>query len=277
MSMDRQERKRQEILSQIMGEAMVYDKMFSACMQNNRRAFEYLASNVLGRKVEFVAHHTQHEVGILGSHSVRYDCWDIEASGANCVIEMQRLESGFSLERWEFYDAVLALYSVSKGDSYEDALPERNIMVFCAFRVHSGGKTLYTLPAGDVWPNRKGVLHIVDMTVFDGMHPGIESAVKDTLQPDWRKIVNPDLREAMYSVKTSKEILSKMTDDELETWNKAEGEGYNKGFGQGFDNGFDRTMQAANMLISGESLESVSKETGFGIERVEEIASLFAR
>ena len=76
---------------------------------------------------------------------------------------------------------------------------------------------------------------------------------------------------------TGRELFSKMTDDELETWNKAEGEGYNKGFEQGFDNGFDRTMQAANMLISGESLESVSRETGFGIERVEEIASLFAR
>ena len=252
MSMDRR-----EILSRILGESMKYDKMSSACMQDNRRAFEYLASSVLGRKVESVAHHTQHEVGILGSHPVRYDCWGVEASGVDCVIEMQRLESGFSLERWESCDAILALYHVCHGDSYEDAIPVRNIMVFCVFRVHSGGKTLYTLAAGDVWPNRKSVLHIVDMTVFDGKHPDIENAAKDILQLDWRKIVNPDLREAMYSVKTSKGILN--------------------GFGQGFDNGFDRTMQAANMLISGESLDCVSRKTGFSIDRVEGIASLFAR
>lgn len=260
MSMDRR-----EILSRILGESMKYDKMSSACMQDNRRAFEYLASSVLGRKVESVAHHIQHEVGILGSHPVRYDCWGVEASGVDCVIEMQRLESGFSLERWESCDAILALYHVCHGDSYEDAIPVRNIMVFCVFRVHSGGKTLYTLAAGDVWPNRKSVLHIVDMTVFDGKHPDIENAAKDILQLDWRKIVNPDLREAMYSVKTSKGILNKMTDDELETWNKAEG------------GCFDRTMQAANMLISGESLDCVSRKTGFSIDRVEGIASLFAR
>lgn len=117
-------------------------------------------------------------------------------------------------------------------------------------------KTLYTVPANRAWPKRGGKLYIVDMTVFDGKYPEVESAIRDLSQTNWKKIKNPDLGEAMYAVKTSREVLDNMCDDLMEN----EAIGVRRGHKEGVDEANDKVI--ARAVAKGFSFETAGQLTG---------------
>ncbi len=187
------------------------DTFMTVALDGNTEAISILVSTVLQRKVTIISATTQKTVLNTRGKKIIMDVFAVDDHGNVYVIEVENNPTRAKVPRMQYYSDMVSNIIVQSGTTYSQ-IPNRTVICFTR---GDGAKTGQSLSRSVTkWKNTDqgvipyGEIIYVNVKENQGNDP-ISVLCRDLVQKDYRKIVNPVLRESCRRTKKGdrKEIM----------------------------------------------------------------------
>ena len=187
------------------------DTFMTVALDGNTEAISILVSTVLQRKVTIISATTQKTVLNTRGKKIIMDVFAVDDHGNVYVIEVENNPTRARYPRMQYYYDMVSNIIVQSGTTYSQ-IPNRTVICFTR---GDGAKTGQSLSRSVTkWKNTDqgvipyGEIIYVNVKENQGNDP-ISVLCRDLVQKDYRKIVNPVLRESCRRTKKGdrKEIM----------------------------------------------------------------------
>ena len=187
------------------------DTFMTVALDDNTEAISILVSTVLQRKVTIISAITQKTVLNTRGKKIIMDVFAVDDHGNVYVIEVENNPTRARYPRMQYYYDMVSNIIVQSGTTYSQ-IPNRTVICFTR---GDGAKTGQSLSRSVTkWKNTDqgvipyGEIIYVNVKENQGNDP-ISVLCRDLVQKDYRKIVNPVLRESCRRTKKGdrKEIM----------------------------------------------------------------------
>lgn len=247
------------------------DFMFSVIMRNPKYCKPFL-ERILGVKISHIEYpKSQETIDITAdAKSVRLDIYVEDAENTVYNVEMQTVENRNLPKRTRYYQGMIDLNILEKGENYKN-LKKSFVIFVCTFDLFGEGRHIYTfenrcienlqLPLGDdtvkIILNTKGTM--------DDVTPELKSLLDyiDGAQPD--DDFTKELEDAVDLVRRNEKWRLDYMTLQMNYQEK-----YEQGIEQGIEQGSKQS--AVRMIKAGKlSSEEISTYTGLTIEQIVEL------
>ena len=187
------------------------DTFMTVALDGNTEAVSILVSTVLQRKVTIISAITQKTVLNTRGKKIIMDVFAVDEKKNVYVIEVENNSTRAKVPRMQYYSDMVSNIIVQSGTTYSQ-IPNRTVICFTR---GDGAKTGQSLSRSVTkWKNTDqgvipyGEIIYVNVKENQGNDP-ISVLCRDLVQKDYRKIVNPVLRESCRRTKKGdrKEIM----------------------------------------------------------------------
>ena len=187
------------------------DTFMTVALDGNTEAVSILVSTVLQRKVTIISAITQKTVLNTRGKKIIMDVFAVDEKKNVYVIEVENNPTRAKVPRMQYYSDMVSNIIVQSGTTYSQ-IPNRTVICFTR---GDGAKTGQSLSRSVTkWKNTDqgvipyGEIIYVNVKENQGNDP-ISKLCRDFVQKDYRKIVNPVLRESCRRTKKGdrKEIM----------------------------------------------------------------------
>ena len=187
------------------------DTFMTVALDGNTEAISILVSTVLQRKVTIISAITQKTVLNTRGKKIIMDVFAVDEKKNVYVIEVENNSTRAKVPRMQYYSDMVSNIIVQSGTTYSQ-IPNRTVICFTR---GDGAKTGQSLSRSVTkWKNTDqgvipyGEIIYVNVKENQGNDP-ISVLCRDLVQKDYRKIVNPVLRESCRRTKKGdrKEIM----------------------------------------------------------------------
>ena len=187
------------------------DTFMTVALDGNTAAISILVSTVLKRKIRITSVVTQRTVINAKGKKIIMDVFAVDDHGNVYVIEVENNPTRAKVPRMQYYSDMVSNIIVQSGTTYSQ-IPNRTVICFTR---GDGAKTGQSLSRSVTkWKNTDqgvipyGEIIYVNVKENQGNDP-ISVLCRDLVQKDYRKIVNPVLRESCRRTKKGdrKEIM----------------------------------------------------------------------
>ena len=187
------------------------DTFMTVALDGNTEAVSILVSTVLQRKVTIISAITQKTVLNTRGKKIIMDVFAVDEKKNVYVIEVENNPTRAKVPRMQYYSDMVSNIIVQSGTTYSQ-IPNRTVICFTR---GDGAKTGQSLSRSVTkWKNTDqgvipyGEIIYVNVKENQGNDP-ISVLCRDLVQKDYRKIVNPVLRESCRRTKKGdrKEIM----------------------------------------------------------------------
>ena len=187
------------------------DTFMTVALDGNTEAISILVSTVLQRKVTIISAITQKTVLNTRGKKIIMDVFAVDEKKNVYVIEVENNPTRAKVPRMQYYSDMVSNIIVQSGTTYSQ-IPNRTVICFTR---GDGAKTGQPLSRSVTkWKNTDqgvipyGEIIYVNVKENQGNDP-ISKLCRDLVQKDYRKIVNPVLRESCRRTKKGdrKEIM----------------------------------------------------------------------
>ena len=187
------------------------DTFMTVALDGNTEAISILVSTVLQRKVTIISAITQKTVLNTRGKKIIMDVFAVDEKKNVYVIEVENNPTRAKVPRMQYYSDMVSNIIVQSGTTYSQ-IPNRTVICFTR---GDGAKTGQSLSRSVTkWKNTDqgvipyGEIIYVNVKENQGDDP-ISILCRDLVQKDYRKIVNPVLRESCRRTKKGdrKEIM----------------------------------------------------------------------
>ena len=187
------------------------DTFMTVALDGNTEAISILVSTVLQRKVTIISAITQKTVLNTRGKKIIMDVFAVDEKKNVYVIEVENNPTRAKVPRMQYYSDMVSNIIVQSGTTYSQ-IPNRTVICFTR---GDGAKTGQSLSRSVTkWKNTDqgvipyGEIIYVNVKENQGNDP-ISVLCRDLVQKDYRKIVNPVLRESCRRTKKGdrKEIM----------------------------------------------------------------------
>ena len=187
------------------------DTFMTVALDGNTEAISILVSTVLQRKVTIISATTQKTVLNTRGKKIIMDVFAVDEKKNVYVIEVENNPTRAKVPRMQYYSDMVSNIIVQSGTTYSQ-IPNRTVICFTR---GDGAKTGQSLSRSVTkWKNTDhgvipyGEIIYVNVKENQGNDP-ISVLCRDLVQKDYRKIVNPVLRESCRRTKKGdrKEIM----------------------------------------------------------------------
>ena len=187
------------------------DTFMTVALDGNTEAVSILVSTVLQRKVTIISAITQKTVLNTRGKKIIMDVFAVDEKKNVYVIEVENNSTRAKVPRMQYYSDMVSNIIVQSGTTYSQ-IPNRTVICFTR---GDGAKTGQSLSRSVTkWKNTDqgvipyGEIIYVNVKENQGNDP-ISKLCRDFVQKDYRKIVNPVLRESCRRTKKGdrKEIM----------------------------------------------------------------------
>ena len=187
------------------------DTFMTVALDDNTEAISILVSTVLQRKVTIISATTQKTVLNTRGKKIIMDVFAVDEKKNVYVIEVENNPTRAKVPRMQYYSDMVSNIIVQSGTTYSQ-IPNRTVICFTR---GDGAKTGQSLSRSVTkWKNTDqgvipyGEIIYVNVKENQGNDP-ISVLCRDLVQKDYRKIVNPVLRESCRRTKKGdrKEIM----------------------------------------------------------------------
>ena len=187
------------------------DTFMTVALDDNTEAISILVSTVLQRKVTIISAITQKTVLNTRGKKIIMDVFAVDEKKNVYVIEVENNPTRAKVPRMQYYSDMVSNIIVQSGTTYSQ-IPNRTVICFTR---GDGAKTGQSLSRSVTkWKNTDqgvipyGEIIYVNVKENQGNDP-ISVLCRDLVQKDYRKIVNPVLRESCRRTKKGdrKEIM----------------------------------------------------------------------
>ena len=187
------------------------DTFMTVALDGNTEAISILVSTVLQRKVTIISATTQKTVLNTRGKKIIMDVFAVDEKKNVYVIEVENNPTRAKVPRMQYYSDMVSNIIVQSGTTYSQ-IPNRTVICFTR---GDGAKTGQPLSRSVTkWKNTDhgvipyGEIIYVNVKENQGNDP-ISVLCRDLVQKDYRKIVNPVLRESCRRTKKGdrKEIM----------------------------------------------------------------------
>lgn len=251
------------------------DFMFGVVMRNPKYCKPFLET-VLGVKIAQIEYPKSQETIDLSSDakSVRLDIYVESGEGTVYNVEMQATSNRNIPRRMRYYQGMIDLNILEKGENYKNL--KRSIVIFvCTFDLFGKGRHIYTfenrcmqepgLVLGDdtvkIILNTKGTM--------DDVSPEMKSLLDFIDGKEPRDDYTRGLAEAVKAVRNNEKWRLDYMTLQMSYQEKFE-QGLERGLEQGLERG--KTESAKRMLESGRlSMEEIAAYSGLAVEQVYEL------
>ena len=179
------------------------DTFMTVALDGNTEAISILVSTVLQRKVTIISAITQKTVLNTRGKKIIMDVFAVDEKKNVYVIEVENNPTRAKVPRMQYYSDMVSNIIVQSGTTYSQ-IPNRTVICFTR---GDGAKTGQSLSRSVTkWKNTDqgvipyGEIIYVNVKENQGNDP-ISVLCRDLVQKDYRKIVNPVLRESCRRTK----------------------------------------------------------------------------
>lgn len=257
------------------------DFMFSIIMRNPKFCKPFL-ERVLGIKISRIEYPKSQDTIDLSADakSVRLDIYVEDDGNSVYNIEMQTTENGNLAKRTRYYQGMIDLGILEKGENYRNL--KRSFIIFvCTFDLFGEGRHIYTFENRCI---QNPAIRLGDDAVKIILNT---KGIMDDITPEMKKVLDfIDGKEASddYTKALEKEIESVRNNEKWRldymTLQMKYQEKYEQGVQQGIERGIERGIQqgieqgkiqaAVKMLKKNQlSIDDIASYTGLTVEQVE--------
>jgi len=257
------------------------DFMFSVIMRNPKFCKPFL-ERVLGIKISRIEYPKAQDTIDLSvdAKSVRLDIYVEDDDNSVYNIEMQTTENGNLAKRTRYYQGMIDLGILEKGENYKN-LKRSYIIFVCTFDLFGEGRHIYTFENRCI---QNPAIRLGDDAVKIILNT---KGIMDDITPEMKKVLDfIDGKEASddYTKALEKEIESVRNNEKWRldymTLQMKYQEKYEQGVQQGIEQGIERGIQqgieqgkiqaAVKMLKKNQlSIDDIASYTGLTVEQVE--------